>query len=78
MTRLLIFDSFLLASTSVALAQDQDDPARRAVGVNYNYREMTGYEFGLSLGQIEWATQPSDFSLTSGLTGVKSDLLLAA
>ena len=51
---------------------------RRAVGVNYNYRGMTGYELGLSLGQIEWETQPSDFSLTSGLAGVKSDLLLAA
>ena len=28
MTRLLIFVSFLLASASVALAQDQDDPVR--------------------------------------------------
>lgn len=51
---------------------------RRAVGVNYNYRGMAGYELGLSLGQIEWETQPSDFSQTSGLAGVKSDLLLAA
>ena len=51
---------------------------RRAVGVNYNYRGTTGYEFGLSLGQVEWETQQSDFSLTSGLAGVKSDLLLAA
>lgn len=51
---------------------------RRAVGVNYNYRGMTGYELGLSLGQIEWETQPSDFSQTSGLADVKSDLLLAA
>ena len=48
------------------------------MGVNYNYRGMAGYELGLSLGQIEWETQPSDFSQTSGLAGVKSDLLLAA
>ena len=48
------------------------------MGVNYNYRGMTGYELGLSIGEIEWETQPSDFSLTSGLARAKSDLLLAA
>lgn len=89
MTRPLIFVSFLLASASVALAQDQDDPVRmiadlieteqrRAAGVNYNYRGITGHELGLSLGQREWEKQPSDFSLASGLARAKSDLFLTA
>jgi len=48
------------------------------VGVNYNYRGITGHELGLSLGQREWEKQPSDFSLASGLAGAKSDLFLTA
>jgi LPS-assembly protein len=73
------FDQGNLLALSRFPAPDRVETGqRRAVGVNYNYRGMTGYEFGLSLGQIEWETQPSDFSQTSGLAGVKSDLLLAA
>jgi len=73
------FDQGNLLALSRFPAPDRVETGqRRAVGVNYNYRGMTGYELGLSLGQIEWETQPSDFSQTSGLAGVKSDLLLAA
>ena len=73
------FDQGNLLALSRFPAPDRVETGqRRAMGVNYVYRGMTGYELGLSLGQIEWATQPSDFSLTSGLAGVKSDLLLAA
>lgn len=73
------FDQGNLLALSRFPAPDRVETGqRRAVGVNYNYRGMAGYELGLSLGQIEWETQPSDFSQTSGLAGVKSDLLLAA
>jgi LPS-assembly protein len=73
------FDQGNLLALSRFPAPDRVETGqRRAVGVNYNYRAMTGYELGLSLGQIEWETQPSDFSQTSGLAGFKSDLLLAA
>ena len=73
------FDQGNLLALSQFPAPDRVETGqRRAVGVNYNYRGMTGYESGLSLGQIEWETQPSDFSLTSGLARAKSDLLLAA
>lgn len=73
------FDQGNLLALSRFPAPDRVETGqRRAMGVNYNYRGMTGYELGLSLGQVEWATQPSDFSLTSGLAGAKSDLLLAA
>ena len=73
------FDQGNLLALSRFPAPDRIETGqRKAVGVNYNYRGTTGYELGLSLGQIEWETQPSDFSLTSGLAGAKSDLLLAA
>ena len=73
------FDQGNLLALSRFSAPDRVETGqRRAVGVNYNYRGITGYELGLSLGEIEWETQPSDFSLTSGLAGTKSDLLLAA
>jgi LPS-assembly protein len=73
------FDQGNLLALSRFPAPDRVETGRRrAVGVNYNYRGITGYELGLSLGEIEWETQPSDFSLTSGLAGTKSDLLLAA
>ena len=73
------FDQGNLLALSRFPAPDRVETGqRRAVGVNYNYRRTTGYELGLSLGQVEWETQQSDFSLTSGLAGVKSDLLLAA
>ena len=73
------FDQGNLLALSRFPAPDRIETGqRRAVGVNYNYRGMTGYELGLSLGQIEWETQPSDFSVTSGLASAKSDLLLAA
>jgi LPS-assembly protein len=73
------FDQGNLIALSRFPAPDRVETGhRRAVGVNYTYRGMTGYELGLSLGQIEWETQSSYFSLTSGLAGAKSDLLLAA
>ena len=73
------FDQGNLLALSRFPAPDRVETGqRRAVGVNYNYHGMTGYELGLSLGQIEWETQQSDFSQTSGLAGIKSDLLLAA
>ena len=73
------FDQGNLLALSRFSAPDRVETGqRRAVGVNYNYRGITGYELGVSLGEIEWETQPSDFSLTSGLAGAKSDLLLAA
>ena len=73
------FDEGNLLALSRFPAPDRIEKGQRsAVGLNYNYHGMTGYELGLSLGQIEWETQPSDFSQTSGLAGTKSDLLLAA
>ena len=72
------FDQGNLLALSRFPAPDRVESAQsRALGVNYNYRGMTGYELGLSLGKIESETQPSGFSLTSGLARAKSDLLFA-
>ena len=73
------FDQGNLLALSRFPAPDRiETTRRRAMGVNYNYRGAAGYAVGLSLGQIEWASQPFDFSMTSGLDGTKSNLLLAA
>jgi len=73
------FDQGNLLALSRFPAADRVEPGqRKALGVNYNYRGSAGYALGLSLGQIEWARLPSHFSMTSGLDGTKSDLLLAA
>ena len=72
------FDQGNLLALSRFPAPDRVEQGQRtALGINYNHRGTTGYNWGLSIGKIEWQTQASDFSLASGLAGQKSDLLLA-
>ena len=44
----------LLALSRLPVPNLIETGQRRAAGVNYNYRGITGHELGLSLGQREW------------------------
>ncbi len=72
------FDQGNLLSLSRFPAEDRRESAATAVvGLNWARRNAEGWEALATVGQVFRSDADSDFTLTSGLQGTTSDLLLA-
>ena len=72
------FDQGNLLSLSRFPAEDRREDGTTAVfGLNWSRFDTSGWRAQATVGQVFRATQDPDFTLTSGLQGTASDILLA-
>lgn len=76
-TRVEFDEGNLLSLSHFPAADRRERGASAAVGVSWNRVSPTGWSSSLTLGQVLREDENADFSVTSGLSGVSSDLLIA-
>ncbi len=77
-TRVEFDEGNLLALSHFPAPDRRERGATAALGVNWSRTAANGWNTMLTLGQVYREDDTSDFSVTSGLSGMTSDVLVAA